>query len=107
ALAETFSTTIVGLAIGGGLGVCVGILFGLYPIANRLFEIPYEVLRPIPSVALIPLALLTFGFGLRMGVAVVAFACFWPSSIYSVAATSEVEPRLLEFSRILRLGLLK
>jgi NitT/TauT family transport system permease protein len=107
AVAETFGTTIVGLAIGGGLGVCVGILFGLYPIANRLFEIPYEVLRPIPAVALIPLALLTFGFGLRMGVAVVAFACFWPSSNYATAATREVEPRLLEVCRVLGLGLLK
>ena len=40
-----------------------------------------EVLRPVPSVALIPLAMLMFGFGVRMELAIVAFATFWPMLI--------------------------
>ena len=40
----------------------------------------------MPSVALIPLAMLVFGFGLRMETRVVAFATFWPMLILTQAA---------------------
>jgi sulfonate transport system permease protein len=63
-----------------------------------------EVLRPIPSVALIPLAMLVYGFGLRMEVSVVAFACSWPMLILSQAAVRQVEPQLLEVAQALELS---
>jgi ABC-type nitrate/sulfonate/bicarbonate transport system permease component len=63
-----------------------------------------EFLRPIPSVALIPLAMLVFGFGLRMEVSVVAFATFWPMLVLAQAAARQVEPRLLEVARALQLS---
>jgi sulfonate transport system permease protein len=61
------------------------------------------VARPIPSVALIPLAMLVFGFGLRMELSVVAFACLWPMLVLTQAAVQQVEPRLLEVARALEL----
>ena len=63
-----------------------------------------EVFRPVPSVALIPLAMLIFGFGLRMEFSIVAFACFWPLMILTQAAVQQVEPRLLEVSQVLGLS---
>jgi ABC-type nitrate/sulfonate/bicarbonate transport system permease component len=63
-----------------------------------------EVLRPVPSVALIPLAMLMFGFGVRMELAIVAFATFWPMLILVQAAVRQVDPRLLEVSRALGLS---
>eukprot|EP01036_Dinobryon_divergens_P059003 gene59003-78729_t len=63
-----------------------------------------EVLRPVPSVALIPLAMLGFGFGVRMELAIVAFATFWPLLVLVQAAVQQVEPRLLEVSRVLGLS---
>ena len=62
------------------------------------------MLRPIPSVALIPLALLIFGFGCRMEIAVVAFACFWPLLIMTESAVRGIEPRLIEVARMLGLS---
>jgi sulfonate transport system permease protein len=56
------------------LGLALGTLLGLSRRAARLASLSIEVLRPVPSVALIPLAMLVFGFGLRMEVSVVAFA---------------------------------
>lgn len=103
----TLQAAMIGLGVGGGAGVAVGILFGLYPKLARLTEVPYEFFRPIPSVALVPLSLVIFGFGLEMEVAIVAFACFWPASIYAAAATKELEPRLLEVGRILELSFAK
>jgi ABC-type nitrate/sulfonate/bicarbonate transport system permease component len=100
---ETFTAAICGLLIGGSAGILIGLLLGLYPIFAKLSEIPFETLRPIPSVALIPLSLLALGFGLSMEVAVVTFGCFWPTAIYSMAAARQIEPRLQEVSRNLGL----
>lgn len=101
---ETFTAALCGLLIGGSTGTFIGLLLGLFPVFAKLAEIPFETLRPIPSVALVPLSLLTFGFGLSMEVAVVTFGCFWPAAIYAMAAAQQVEPRLLEVSRNLGLG---
>lgn len=107
AASETFTAAISGLVIGGSAGIFIGLLLGLYPTFARLSEIPFETLRPIPSVALVPLSLLAFGFGLRMEVAVVSFGCFWPTAIYAMAAARQIEPRLDEVSRNLGLSFLK
>ena len=80
---------------------------GLSRIAARLSVVSVELFRPIPSVALIPIALLVYGFGYRMEIAIVSFACFWPMLILSQAAVAGVEPRLLEVARILGMGRLQ
>ena len=48
--------------------------------------------------------MLVFGFGLRMEVSVVAFACLWPMLVLTQAAVQQVEPRLLEVAQALQLS---
>lgn len=100
----TLGSAALGLLVGGGLGVALGTLLGLSPRAARLGFVSVELLRPVPSVALIPLAMLVFGFGLRMEVSVVAFACLWPMAMLTQAAAQQVEPRLLEVARALQMS---
>ncbi len=100
----TLGTAALGLLLGAVLGVGLGITLGLSRRAARLSMLSIEVLRPVPSVALIPLAMLTFGFGVRMELCVVAFATFWPLLILVQSAVQQVEPRLLEVSRVLGLS---
>ncbi len=102
---ETFGAALAGLAIGAGLGIACGVAFGLWRLLAALMRMSTEALRPIPSVALIPLALLIYGYGFRMEIAVVAFACFWPLLIITESAVRGIEPRLLEVSRALGFGL--
>jgi ABC-type nitrate/sulfonate/bicarbonate transport system permease component len=80
------------------------VLLGLSRTADRLMEFSIETLRPIPAVALIPIALLVFGFGFRMEISIVAFAAFWPILILSRAAVAGVEPRLIQVARALGFG---
>ena len=103
---ETFGAALAGMALGAGLGIACGVAFGLWRLLASLMRLSTEALRPIPSVALIPLALLIYGFGYRMEIAVVAFACFWPLLIITESAVRGIEPRLLEVSRALGFGLL-
>lgn len=105
ATAATLAATLGGLAVGGGIGLLVGLMFGTVPALARLFAIVVEAVRPIPAVALIPLALILFGFGYRLEIAIVAFAAIWPMLVFTQAAVAGVEPRLLEVARALGLDL--
>lgn len=104
--ATTFTLTSagLGLALGAALGLSLGVLLGLSRRTANAAFLSIEVLRPVPSVALIPLSMLVFGFGYRMEIGVVAFATFWPLLILTQAAVRQVEPQLLEVARALNLG---
>jgi len=104
ATAETLGAALLGLAIGGAGGLLCGIILGLSRAVSQVVSPTMEMLRPIPSIALIPLSLLVFGFGLRMEVAIIGFATFWPVLILARGAVRQIEPRLLEVARVLRLG---
>ncbi|WP_315831752.1 ABC transporter permease [Bradyrhizobium prioriisuperbiae] len=99
---ETFGAALGGMAIGAVLGMTVGVAFGLSRLLASLMRLSMESLRPVPSVALIPLALLIYGYGYRMEIAVVAFACFWPVMIVTESAVRGIEPRLIEVARALK-----
>jgi NitT/TauT family transport system permease protein len=101
---DTLIAAFGGLALGGAIGLALGIALGLSRPLDRLMELPVEILRPIPSVAMIPVALVALGFGYRLEIAIVGFACVWPMLIFSRAAVAGVEPRLLEVARALRLA---
>jgi ABC-type nitrate/sulfonate/bicarbonate transport system permease component len=101
---DTLISAFAGLAIGASIGLLLGLLLGRSLLADRSLEVTIESIRPIPSVALLPIALIALGFGYRMEIAIVAFACVWPLLILTRAAVRGVEPRLLEVSRALRLS---
>ena len=104
ASAFTLGTAALGLAGGALFGTLLGIVLGLSRRAAELGFVSIEALRPVPSVALIPLAMLMFGFGVRMEALIVAFATFWPMLILVQSAVQQVEPRLLEVSQMLGLS---
>lgn len=101
---QTFEAALTGFALATLAGILCGALLGLSPRIERVVGPSIDALRPIPSVALIPLALLLFGFGLSMEASVVAFACFWPILLTTTAAVRGIEPRLLDVARSLELS---
>lgn len=92
----TLGSAALGLLIALVLGTLFGIWLGLSRRAGAWSFLTVEVLRPVPSVALIPLSMLVFGFGVRMESAVVAFAVFWPMLVLAQSAARQVDARLLE-----------
>lgn len=104
ATAFTLGSAALGLALGALAGGALGIVLGLSRRSAAAAFLTVELLRPVPSVALIPLAMLVYGFGLAMEVSVVAFATFWPMLVLAQAAARGVEPRLLEVAAALELA---
>jgi ABC-type nitrate/sulfonate/bicarbonate transport system permease component len=102
---QTAVAALGGLALGGSIGVLIGIVFGLAPRLGSFFALSVELMRPLPAIALIPLSLLAFGFGDVMEIAVVAFGTLWPALILAHRAVAAVEPRLLDVARVMHLGM--
>lgn len=99
---QTLQAALTGFVLACTVGIGLGVVIGLLPRLERVVIPTIDALRPIPSVALIPLALMIFGFGSSMEAAIVAFACVWPVLLITIFSIKAMEPRLLELSRALQ-----
>jgi len=104
ALLSTLGSWLPGLMIATAIGVAAGILLAISPQLEMATRPLLEFLRPIPSVALIPVALLVLGIGLKMQLFMIAFASVWPVLFSAKAGVESVDPRHLEAGRAMGLG---
>jgi ABC-type nitrate/sulfonate/bicarbonate transport system permease component len=100
AAADTIEAWAFGLAIAICLAVPFGLLLGLSRLADDASGVVVRFMRPIPSVALIPVAILFAGLGLSMKLILVVFACSWPLLFNSRYGVRHVEPLLLDTGRV-------
>jgi len=100
AVAGTLTEWAVGLLIAGIAGTAMGFLLGLSRWADAAARVVTEFVRPIPSVALIPVAILVFGLDLKMKVALIVFACFWPMLFNARYGIGHLDPLLLDTGRV-------
>ena len=100
AVGNTLEGWVIGLGLAALLGVPAGILIGSsrWPTARCACRI--EFLRPIPSVALIPLAVLVYGTGLQSKVFLAIFASFWPLLIQTIYGVQDVDPVATDTARV-------
>lgn len=101
---DTLAAAGGGLLIGGAPGFLLGVGLGRSRFVSRISFLSVEVLRPVPAVALIPLAMLVFGFGFGMEMSIVAFATFWPAMILTKHAIEEIPAVLMDAGRSLCLS---
>jgi ABC-type nitrate/sulfonate/bicarbonate transport system permease component len=94
----------LGLGIAMVLGIPIGVLVGSSRWVFRAFRVPIEFLRPIPSVALIPLAVLLFGTDLRSKLLLVVYASFWQVLIQVLSGVQDVDPVAMDTAHSYRLG---
>ena len=92
ALGDTVRGWALGLAIAVALGVVVGFVIGTIPVLREFSASTIEFLRPIPSVALIPLAVLVFGTDLRSVLLLVVYAAFWQVLVQVLYGVQDVDP---------------
>ncbi|MCK6065998.1 MULTISPECIES: ABC transporter permease [Microbacterium] len=81
----------LGLLIATVLAVVLGTVIGLVPFLRRATHTTVEFLRPIPSVALIPLAILVFGYQLQSALLIIVFASFWQVFIQVLYGVADVD----------------
>ncbi|MFE7437113.1 ABC transporter permease [Streptomyces tendae] len=104
ALGDTLTGWALGLAVAVGAGIVVGVLLSVVPYLREATASTIEFLRPIPSVALIPLAVLLFGTELRSVLLLVVYASFWQVLIQVLYGMRDVDPVAEETARSYGLG---
>lgn len=104
ALGSTLTGWALGLAIAVGAGIVVGVLLAVVPYLREATASTIEFLRPIPSVALIPLAVLLYGTELRSVLLLVVYASFWQVLIQVLYGVQDVDPVAEETARSYGLG---
>jgi len=100
---QPIGQTLEGWALGLGtalvialpLGILIGSVFLLFMATRTIVEF----LRPVPSVALIPLAVLVFGAGLQSKWFLASFAATFPILLQTLYGVRDVDPVALETAR--------
>ena len=88
-----------GLAIGGGLGLLLGLLTGSLRWAETLLDSTIQMVRNIPALALIPLVILWFGIDESAKLFLIAVSVFFPIYLNTYHGIRNVDPGLVEMGR--------
>ncbi|MEU4405012.1 ABC transporter permease [Streptosporangium sp. NPDC023963] len=101
---STLGAWATGLLITVVIAVPLGFLLGTLPRVESALRPIVEFLRPIPSIALIPLALVVFSDRFDMKVTLVVYAATWPILINTMYGLKDVDPLAKETLRSFGFG---
>jgi sulfonate transport system permease protein len=104
---HTVGAVLLGWIIACALGLALGFVLGYSRLARRYFEATVELLRPLPGIAFLPVALLIFNFSLTTELVVMIYASVWPVLINTMSGIMSVATRLHDVGRTLRLTRLR
>jgi sulfonate transport system permease protein len=100
---HTLRAVALGWGIALALGITLGLLLGFSKLARTWLLASIEVLRPMPGIALVPVALLLFGFSIETELVVIVLPALWPILINTMGGTMGVPARLYDVGQTLRL----
>ncbi len=95
----TLSRFLQGYLLAASIAVILGTVLGYFRLVHSLFEALIEFLRPMPSVAIIPVAILLLGISDAMIVAVTVYASLWPVLINTIDGVRYIERTLIDTGR--------
>ena len=101
---STIKAWAIGFAIASAGGVVLGVLLGSIPVLNTAVHAVLEFLRPIPSIALIPLVSLILGAGQTTEVTLIVYAASWPVLFNTIYGLQDVDPLAKETMRTFGFG---
>jgi ABC-type nitrate/sulfonate/bicarbonate transport system permease component len=92
---------LIGFAIGGLLGIPLGMLMALLPPVNRAMSPIIDSLRSIAPIAWIPMALLWLGIRGNAALFIVAYAAFFPFVLNTIEAVRQIDRNLINAAQAL------
>jgi sulfonate transport system permease protein len=98
-VAVSTGRALAGLAIGGGLGLLLGLFTGTFRIGETLLDTTLQMVRNIPALALIPLVILWFGIDESAKLFLVAVGVFFPIYLNTFHGIRSVDKGLIEMAR--------
>lgn len=90
-----------GFLIASFLAIPIGILMG-WSQKFRILLIPFvEIIRPIPPLAWIPIAIIWFGIGIKSAAFIIFLGAFFPILLNTISGVLTVDMRLVEATKVL------
>ena len=102
ALVDTLRGWALGLAVAMIAGIVAGVVIGSVPFLRAVTASTIEFLRPIPSVALIPLVVLIYGSRPQSALVLVVYAAFWQVLVQVLYGVADVDPVVRDTARSYR-----
>ena len=93
-----------GFIIGSAAGVILGILSGWYPLFGKIMRTPIELIRPIPPLGWIPLAIIWLGLGESSKILIISLGAFFPVFTNCYKGMVGMDPNLIRVGQTLGLG---
>lgn len=90
---------LIALGIAIVIAIPLGLVLGNFPLVRMATRSIVEFLRPIPSVALIPLVLVVIGGGPEAKITLAVYAAVWPILYNTIYAFDEIDPLLIDTAR--------
>ena len=100
---ESLKRAAAGLAIGGSIGLVLGVLTGFSRLFDALIDRNIQIIRAIPFLAILPLVMVWFGVGESGRYFLVALGTLFPIYLNTVLGIRQVDPKLLEMGRVIGL----
>jgi NitT/TauT family transport system permease protein len=97
----TVAEVLLGFFIGSGVGLLLGTIISQFRIIEATLRIYLVAIQSLPKIALAPIIVLWFGFGLTSKVVIICLLTFFPLLINSMAGFKAVDPERLELMRAL------
>ena len=96
---DTIAAVLIGYLLAVAFAVPLSILIVLSPNAERLMYPPLIASQSIPKIALAPLFIVWFGFGIETKVSVAFLICFFPIVVDTIVGLRSIDPALIQLAR--------
>jgi sulfonate transport system permease protein len=103
-LLVSLQRALIGLSIGVTIGVVAALISGLSKRGEVVLDSPLQMLRTIPSLALVPLFILWFGIGEFTKIALIVTGTTFPVYMNLFAGIRNIDPKLIEAANTLGLS---
>ena len=100
-VAASYWRLMLGYLLGGGVGVLMGLLTGRLHALDRSTTPLFQLLRPLPPVAIIPLVIVWLGIGNIAKIFSISFAVFFPVWLNTHLGASRISPVYMWSARLL------
>ena len=98
----TITEAVLGLALGVLVGFVVAVLMDRFEVVYRALDPIVTVSQTIPTVAIAPLLVLWFGYGLMPKVLLVVLGPFFPITVSLASGFRSVDPDIIDLMRTMR-----
>lgn len=97
----TIGEVLLGFVFGSGAGLILGTVISQFRLLEATLRVYLVAIQALPKIALAPIIVMWFGFGLTSKVVIIALLTFFPLLVTSMAGFRAVEPERLELMRAL------